>query len=128
MKPAAPVTRMFTGSALTEVDVGTAVGGQGRPLGVLLVAGGHDRVGHAPVGADLGVVPGHAQLVGRVVVPVDEVGDGHVGQGREAVGEAGRDVHAAVVVVLAGRAGLRAEVDGEGGPVGGRAHPQVVQH
>ena len=45
---------------------------------------------------DRRVVPGHAQLVGRVVVAVDQVGDGHVGERGEAVGHAGRDEHAAV--------------------------------
>ena len=61
-------------------EVGTA--------GVLLVARRERRVGDAPVGVDRGVVPRHAELVGRVVVAVDEVGDDHVGQRREAVRDA----------------------------------------
>ena len=72
-----------------------------------------------------GVVPRHAELVGGVVVAVDEVGDRHVGERGEAVGDAGRDEHAAVVV---GAVGALAEVEGERGAVGGRALAQVVQH
>ena len=60
------------------------------------------RPGEAPVGGDLGIVPRHAELVVRVVVAVDEVGDRHVGERREAVRDAGRDVDAAVIVDAVG--------------------------
>ena len=70
--------------------------------------------------ATAGIVPGQAQLVGVVVVTVDQVPQQEVGQGGEAVGHAGRDEQALVDVPV--------EVDQLGGPVGGRALPQVVQH
>ena len=70
------------------------------------------------------VIPGHAQLVGRVVVAVDEVGDRHVGEGREAVGHAGRDEDASVIV---GPVGLCAEIEAQRGAVGGRAVAEVVE-
>ena len=63
----------------TGIDVGAA--------GIGLVAVGQHRIGHAPVGPDLGIVPGHTELVGRVVVAVDEIGDRHVGEGGEPVGD-----------------------------------------
>ena len=85
---------------------------------VLLVARGQDRIGDAPVGLHRRVVPRHAQLVGRVVVAVDEVGDGHVGERREAVRHARRDEHAPVRL---GAVGLHTQVERERGPVGGRA-------
>ena len=71
-----------------------------------------------------GIVPRHAELVGRVVVAVDEVGDRHVGERGEAVGDTGRDEHAAVVVVPS--ASPRSSVSVA--PSVGRALAQVVQH
>ena len=79
------------GRVRCAAGLGHQVGRDGRALGVRLVAVREDRVGDAPVGADRGVVPRHAELVGRVVVAVDEVGDRHVGERGEAVGDAGRD-------------------------------------
>src|SRR6056297_4141329 len=99
MKPAAPVTkslmswscgwfagwlRWLIAELLAELLAGVACGGGSgahrpvrpavrRDVGtarVLLVPLGEDRVGDAPVGIDGRVVPGHAELVGRVVVPV----------------------------------------------------------
>ena len=93
--------------------------------GVLLIAGRERRVGHAPVGRDRGIVPRDAELVVRVVVPVDQIGDDHVGQRREPVGDPGRDEHPAMVE---GAVGSFPEVDGEGLAVGGRAFTQVVEH
>ena len=87
---------------------------------VALVAPREDRVADAPVGADLGVVPGQPQLVRRVVVVVDEVRQQDVGVRGEAVGHAGRDVHPLVDVAV--------EVDHLGLAVGRRADAQVVQH
>src|SRR5919108_2741908 len=73
-----------------------------RPLGELgvsapgvgAVALGHDGLGHPPVDPELGVVPRHAELVLGVVVAIDQIGHGDVGQGGEAVGNAARDVDA----------------------------------
>ncbi|MEY2443848.1 MAG: dTDP-4-dehydrorhamnose 3,5-epimerase, partial [Ilumatobacteraceae bacterium] len=39
------------------------------------------------------VVPQHAELVGGVVVPVDQIGDHHVGHRGKPVGNTGRDEH-----------------------------------
>ena len=65
-----------------------------------LVAPGQDGIGDAPVGADLGVVPRHSELVVGVVVAVDQVPQEHVGERGEAVGHAGRDEQAAVLVAV----------------------------
>ena len=92
---------------------------------VLLVAGRERRVRHAPVGRDRGIVPRHAELVVRVVVAVDEVGDHHVAQRGEAVRDARRDEHAAVVERAVG---ALTEVEHEGAAVGGRALAEVVEH
>ncbi len=66
---------------------GDPVGGPPGEVGAVPL--GENRFVDAPVGADLGVVPGHAQLVVQVVVAVDQVGDGEVGEGGEAVGHPG---------------------------------------
>ena len=86
-----------------------------------------DRIGSATPqsAAIVGVVPGHAQLVGRVVVAVDQVGDRHVGEGGEPVGDARRDVDAAVVVAAVAsrpRSMLRVA------PSVGEPCAQVVEH
>src|SRR5260370_6222831 len=70
MKPAPPVTRMFTVALCSQAHVRAPLRLDLRAEWVRLVALRQDRVGGAPVGADLGVVPRHAQLVGRVVVGV----------------------------------------------------------
>src|SRR5690606_16680722 len=62
----------------------------------------------------------------RVVVAVDEVGDGHVGECGEPVGHPRRYVDAAVIERTA--VGVRSEIDGEGGAVGGSTGAEVVQH
>src|SRR5690606_12717613 len=89
----------FDDSAGAQRRVRPAARGQVGPPGVGHVTGGQHGVVDAPVGADVGVVPRDAQLVGRVVVAVDQVGDGHVGERREAVGDARRDVDTPVVVL-----------------------------
>ncbi len=89
---------------------------------------GQDGLGDPPVGAHLGIVPRHAQLVVGVVVAVDQVGDGDVGEGAEAVGHARRDVQAPVVVLARRGTGGAAEVGRPGRALGGRTGPQVVQH
>ena len=55
-----------------------------------------------------------------VVVAVDQVGDGQIGEGGEAVGDAGRNEHPGTVVL--------SDVHAEGGPVGGRPLAEIVQH
>ena len=80
---------------------------------------GKDRLGHAPVGRDVGVVPSDAELVGRVVVAVDQVRDREVRQAGKAVRYSGRDEDAECVVGV--------EVHREGGRVGRRALPHVMQ-
>ena len=75
--------------------------------------------------ATVGVVPRDAELVGGVVVAVDEVRDGHVGERGEAVGDARRDVEARWLIVPSASI---PEVEGEGRALGGRADPEVVQH
>src|SRR5688572_7454264 len=124
MNPAPPVTSTRTSGPEAEVRLASGVE-LGAPW-VALVALGEHRVGDTPIGeSDLGVVPRHAELVLGVVVPVDEIRDRHVGERDEGVGDARGDVHAAVVVgaVVAG-----AEVEVQGGAVGGGADPEVVQH
>src|SRR6476469_10248335 len=101
MNPAAPVTNSFMdllGRGGAHLPVRPAPGGDRVAPRVGLVAGRQDRIGDPPVGGDGGVVPHQPELVGRVVVAVDEVGDDHVGDRGEAVGDTGRDEHAAVVV------------------------------
>ena len=72
------------------------------------------RIGDVRADAD------HAELVGGVVVPVDEIGHDDVGERGEAVRHARRDVHAEVV--------LAGDVEALGAAVGGAALAQVVQH
>src|ERR1700735_1163963 len=95
--------------------VGQGPGRGGGAAGVVLVPIGDDRVGHAPVGADGGVVPRHPELVVRVVVAVDQVPKGQVGERSEAMGHAGGNEQATVVIAV--------EVDGQRRPIGGRAGP-----
>ena len=91
---------------------------------ILAVPVRQDRVGDAPVGPDGRVVPGHAQLVGRVVVAVDQVGDRHVGDRGESVGHTGRDVDTEVLV----RPPVHlAQVQHLGGAIGAAPLTQVVQ-
>src|SRR5207302_7134718 len=123
MKPAPPVTRMFTVALCSQAHVRAPLRLDLLAERVRLVALRQDRVGDAPVGADLGIVPRDAELVGGVVVAVDEVRDRHVGQGREPVCHSGRDEHAAVVV---GAVGGLPEVEGQGGAVGRGALAKVV--
>src|SRR5690606_18656575 len=96
-----------------------------RTARVALVPCRQDRVRAPPAGPELRIVPRHPQLVGGVVVPVDQVGDGHVGQAGEPVGHTGRDVDALVAVVAAVDL---AQVDHLRRPVGGAALAQVVQN
>ena len=114
--------RQFT-SAGRSADA--APGSMSAAARVRLVALREDRVGDAPVGVDRGVVPRHAELVGRVVVAVDEVRDRHVGERGEAVGDAGRDVDARWSWLPSVAA---AEVERQRRAVGGRALAQVVEH
>src|SRR5438034_5240054 len=85
MKPAPPVTRMFTAALCSQAHVWAPLRFDLLTKRVRLVALRQDRVGDAPVGADLGIVPRHAELVGRVVVAVDEVRDRQLGQRPEPV-------------------------------------------
>ena len=74
-----------------------------RATGVGLVPLRQHRVGDPPVAGDGRVVPGHTQLVLGVVVAVDQVPEGEVGQRGEAVGHPRRDEQAPVVVARRGR-------------------------
>ena len=62
------------------------------------IALGEDRVCDSPVGSDLRIVPSHAALIGGVVIPINEVGDGHIGKGSEAVRHPGWNEDASVRV------------------------------
>jgi hypothetical protein len=71
---------------------------------------GAQRVGLVAADRIGSVTPQSAAIAGssqatparrRVVVAVDQVGDGHVGERGEAVGHTGRDVDAEVVVLAA---------------------------
>src|SRR3954453_79942 len=122
MNPAPPVTNSFTAprSSGPHRPVGPTAARDVRSLRVRAIARRQHGVLDAPIGADHVVVPGHAELVGLVVVPVDQVRDRHGGQRGEPVGHARRDVHAQVV--------LARQVEGERVTVGGAALAQVVQH
>src|SRR5210317_2070582 len=98
MNPAPPVTKYFMGASGAHRPVGAATLGEVGAQRVGAVAFGDDRVGDAPVSAEGRVVPGDSEFVGGVVVAVDEVGHDDVGEGGEPVGDAGRDVHAPVVL------------------------------
>src|SRR5690349_7860432 len=89
MNPAPPVTRMFTAALRSQAHVRAPLRLDLLAQRVRLVTLRQDRVGDAPVGADFGIVPRDTELVGRVVVAVDEVRDRHVGQRREPVRDPG---------------------------------------
>src|ERR687892_1259798 len=115
MKPAPPVTSRFMTALCSQTHVGTPLGFDVAPHRVRLVPLRQDGVDDAPVGADLGIVPRHPELVGRVVVGVHEVRDRHVGQRREPVRDTRRDEHAAVIVSAVG---VPAELECERGAIG----------
>ena len=83
-----------------RLDVGTSRVGS--------IALGENRVRDTPVGGDLRIVPSHAALTGGVVIPIDEVSDGHIGKGSEAVRHPGWDEDATVRVRAIA---LKAEVE-----------------
>src|SRR5579875_2087553 len=89
---------LMAGRSPPEPGVGPQLRLQLGPARVGLVAGGEHRGAEPPVGGHLGVVPGHSQLVGGVVVTVDHVGDGQVGEGGKAVGHPRGDEHPQGVV------------------------------
>ena len=86
-----------------------------------------DKIGSAtPQSAPIvGIVPRNTELVGRVVVRVDEVRDRHVGERGEPVRHAGRDEDAPVVVRAIG---VVPQVERERAAVRRRSIAQVVQH
>src|SRR5580704_7481106 len=67
--PSPSPSRESGAQAGVGLDSGIEIGSPG----VGAVAFGKHRVGQSPVGPDGGVVPGHAQFVGGVVVPVDQI-------------------------------------------------------
>src|SRR5208282_3592924 len=67
--------------------------------GVRAIACRHQGVGNTPVCLQGRVVPGDAQFVGRVVIRVDEVREGEVGDCGKAVPDTGRDEHPAIIVL-----------------------------
>ena len=44
---------------------------------VLLIAVRQDGVGDSPIGANIGIVPRHTQFVGRVVITINKIRNGH---------------------------------------------------
>src|SRR5262245_64476227 len=93
MNPAPPVTRMFTTVLCSQAHVRAPLRLDLLAQRVRLIALREDRAGDPPVGAAVGIVPRHAELVGGVVVGVDEVSARHVGRRGDRVGDDGQAEH-----------------------------------